>query len=535
VTMPQAPGGADPLSTFFGQTSGGYAAGLNQQMQMFLQALQFQQQQAALQGAQSLGTQFGYAPGGSWSQWPLSQQMQPLPGTPTQAMQSQAMQNALAAAGVTGQFTNPSTFMYQPGTFVRNRDDGGIGQIQANGSLRIFGSMPEYLAAGGTQDAVGKMPQLSAAEFGNLTNTNNQTPQNTMQAAALTGMYQGAPTTAYAQQLAALAGQGAGLTGTYYDPTQMRYQPGTFVKDADTGGIGQIMANGQLRMFGSMDEFTAAGGTHDMIAGLPSVNDQQYQQLANQGQVTGQTTLQAEQMRQQLAQQWAQMYGQAPSFDAQGNPIAPSGQTLQSINQAATLSGMYQGAPTETAREFNQQQAQQLQEFQQNLALQQGQLGQQYLSTASQLQGPQNTFQLSNYLRGAQGNPNVPVYLQNLAGNVGTPAFQATGTTAPTPNSIGGLQAQMGGQNQNYYTGQPGQGGGGPGWDYNSTLNQINQIAQRGAQGLAPGSLERLTPDELQAFGSGLGAAGYSLPSFMTQYQQSRIGQQAPIGRTSLA
>jgi hypothetical protein len=185
---------------------------------------------------------------------------------------------------------------------------------------------------------------------------------------------------------------------------------------------------------------------------------------------------------------------------------------------------MYQGAPTEAAREFNLQNA-----------LAQGQLGQQYLSTAAQLQGPQNTFQLSNYLRGAQGNPNVPVYLQNLANNMGMPSFQASGTTAPTPQSAGGLTSQLGyGVDQNgNMTGQATSAT--PGWDYNQTLNQINQIAQRGAQGLAPGSLERLTPDEMQAFGSGLGAAGYSLPSFMSQYAQSRVGQQAPVGQTSLA
>src|SRR5215472_6362469 len=159
-------------------------------MQMFLQALQFQQQQAALQGAQSLSSLFGAAPGGNWSQWPLSQSMQPLPGTQTQAALNQQMQNALASAGLTGQFTNPSTFMYQPGSFVRDSDTGGIGQIQANGSLRIFGSMQEYLGAGGTQQAVMQMPQLSNAEFSNLSATNNQTPQNTMQSSALTGMYQ---------------------------------------------------------------------------------------------------------------------------------------------------------------------------------------------------------------------------------------------------------------------------------------------------------------------------------------------------------
>jgi hypothetical protein len=180
--------------------------------------------------------------------------------------------------------------------------------------------------------------------------------------------------------------------------------------------------------------------------------------------------------------------------------------------QQGQLSGVYQGAPTEAAKEF-----------QQNLALQQGQLGQQYLATAAQLQGPQNTFQLSNYLRGAQGNPNVPTYLQNLANNTGMATFQGPGTTPPTANTVGGLAQQLAGQ-----------ASGTPGWDYAQTLGTMQGIANRGAQALAPGALERLTPEELQAFGSGLGAVGGSLPSFLQQYQQSRVGQQA-AGMPALA
>jgi hypothetical protein len=206
-------------------------------------------------------------------------------------------------------------------------------------------------------------------------------------------------------------------------------------------------------------------------------------------------------------------------------------QTLAAQNQAALLSGQYQGAPTEAASEFTRNLQQQQQQFQQSFGLQQGQLGQQYLSTAAQLQGPQNTFQLSNYLRGAQGNPNVPVYLQSLQNNLGLPSFQAPGTQTPTPQSAAGLTSQMGyGVDAN---GNPTQGQSSsatPGWDYNQTLNTINGIAQQGAQALGPGSLERLSPDELSAFGSGLGASGYSLPSFLSQYQNSRVGQQAGSG-----
>ena len=181
-------------------------------------------------------------------------------------------------------------------------------------------------------------------------------------------------------------------------------------------------------------------------------------------------------------------------------------------------------APAAPATPAQPQMTEAQREFLANLGLAQGQLGQQYLSTAAQLQGPQNTFQLSNYLRGAQGNPNVPVYLQSLANNLGMPAFQATGTTAPTTQTAAGLAGQLGGTQSAT-----------PGWDYNQTLGTIQNIMSRGAQSLGPGALERLTPDELAAFGSGIGAAGGSLPSFMQQYQQSRVAQQAPVAQTALA
>jgi len=254
--------------------------------------------------------------------------------------------------------------------------------------------------------------------------------------------------------------------------------------------------------------------------------------------------------------QWAQLYGQnAPPTTGQ--------QTLAAIAQAAALSGMYQGMPTEAAREFN------------------ANLAQQYLSTAAQLQGPQNTFQLSNYLRGAQGNPNVPAYIQALAAGTGLPAFAAPGSTPPTPQSATGLLSQLGGtgggaaQNQTMgptfspnapaaqtaggggaQTAQTAQTAGGaptlsfaggaqnapilggrsatPGWNYNQTLGAIGQIMSQGAQALGPGSLERLSPDELAAFGSGLGQLGGSLPAFMQAYAQSRLGQQAPVPMMAL-
>jgi hypothetical protein len=305
-----------------------------------------------------------------------------------------------------------------------------------------------------------------------------------------------------------------------------------FARDQMTQlGIPQLQINQQLAALQQkqfefqMAEITA--GITGTYQGQPTLQAlAQYGQLYGQNAppAAGQQTLAAIQQQANIAAQqagvqqaWAQLYGQA--FPTGQGPT-PAQQTLAAQAQQAQLSGMYQGQPTEAAREFNRQLALQYGQ----LGLQQGQLGQQYLSTAAQLQGPQNTFQLSNYLRGAQGNPAVPTYLQSLANNIALPMFQATGTTAPTTQTAAGLVGQLGGQTSAT-----------PGFDYGQTLRQIQNMMGAGAQGLGPGALERLTPDELQALGSGIGAAGGSLPSFLQQYAQSRIGQSAAAGNPFLA
>jgi hypothetical protein len=311
----------------------------------------------------------------------------------------------------------------------------------------------------------------------------------------------------------------------------------TFVGGGGGGGGWAGGGGGSSSGLSGLAQFAAqtSGVTDKQLAQQKAEFDAQLQFAQQQMQQLGIPQLQINQyvaalQQQQFISQLAQVQAQETGYWVQPNlpTLSPTGganqpqatlgagqgvQTLAGQLQQAQLSGMYQGAPTEAAREFNAQNA-----------LAQGQLGQQYLATAAQLQGPQNTFQLSNYLRGAQGNPNVPAYLQALSQNIGMPAFQATGSTAPTPASAAGLAGQLGGSQSAT-----------PGWNYNQTLGTIQNIMNAGAQKLAPGSLEQLTPDELQAFGSGLGAAGGSLPSFMQQYAQSRIGQQAPTAMTSLA
>jgi hypothetical protein len=518
MNMPAMPTGNDPLSTFFGQTSGGVSAQLAQQMQQFMLALQFQQQQAALAQAQNVGTQYGFAPGGNWMTWGQGGPTTPAAGTPTSAELLNQMQlgqgalgNALQTAGVTGQFAQPLPTQYTPGTV-----------------LTAPSSTPGLGPAYGVVNQDGSVTMASSQSLQQLAAQRGTTPQALTQNAAPVdfqtlqklsmGPNQGPTqqTLAALQQQYAQALASAGVTGQFRDPSQT----------ADA-----LLQQGKAMNGQSFND-------------LPP-DQQQFWLQWNANNPT------------QAAQQWARGVNGALQQAGYQNPAAQGQQTLASQLQNATLTGQYQGAPTEAASEFARNLAQQQAQFQQtfglsqgqltgtyqgapteqasefarNLALQQGQLGQQYLATASQLQGPQNTFQQSNYLRGAAANPNVPVYLQALQNNMGLPSFQATGGQAPTPASAAGLAAGMGYGSPASGTGSgtDTSGGATAGWNYGDTLNAIKGIASSGAQALGPGSLERLSPDELQAFGSGLGAAGYSLPSFMSQYQSSRVGQQAPV------
>jgi hypothetical protein len=457
-------------------------------MSQFLQALQFQQQQAALSQSMNYGTQFGFAPSGNPLTWGAGGPQAPSAGTPTQAELLNQMQlgqgalgNALSMAGVTGQFAQPLPTQYTPGTILTapSTTPGlgpAYGVVNQDGSVTMASSQSlQQLAAQRGTSPQALTQNAAPVDYQTLQRLSMGPPQGPTQQTLAAQQQQ------YAQALAS-----AGATGQFYDPSQ--------TPDA-------LLQQGKNMQGKSFNE-------------LPP-DQQQYWLQYNQNNPTA------------AAQQWARAENGALQQAGYQNPAAGGQQTLASQLQNAQLTGMYQGAPTEAASEFAR-----------NLSLQQGGLGQQYLATASQLQGPQNTFQLSNYLRGAQGNPNVPTYLQNLQNNIGLPSFQAPGTTTPTPQSAAGLTSQLGyGVDANGNpTGQQGQASSAtPGWDYNQTLNTIQGIAQRGGQALAPGTLERLSPDEMQAFGSGLGAAGYSLPSFLNQYQSSRVGQNAPIAATSVA
>lgn len=146
-----------------------------------------------------------------------------------------------------------------------------------------------------------------------------------------------------------------------------------------------------------------------------------------------------------------------------------------------------------------------------------------YLKFASTLSGPADYFQQADFFRGAQGQQQLPVFLQALQKNVQMPAFTGTGDTAPATLTPQTLATNLAGANGTTGTAS-----------VDPRLAAIGQIAANGAQKLAPGSLEQLTPDELSLFGSGLQKVGISAPAFLQQYAKSRP-QQTATNLTSLA
>ena len=486
VSAPGSVSGTDlsGLATFGAQTSGVTQASLSQQYQEFEQQLQFAKDQMTQLGIPQLQI----------NQFLAQMQQQQFQSQLALAQQAQAYNQAATTAGLTGYWNAPSPVpsvqqYLQPGQPALTNPLGtGNAAMEQNQYVNARVQQLQghgYSAAQAQQTATAEYSQGFAQNgnvaFGLPSGFTFNTP-GAAAAATSIGSWQ-PPTqqdyvtarTAQLQQMgwdAQKAAQTAYAEATMYWP---QVQQGNVAGGLPTG-----------------ISFTApAGSTPSSTGGATGGGTAGGGAAGGTAASLGTPTLAAQ-------AQWAQLFGT-------NGPPAAGQQTLADILQNATLTGMYNGAPTEAAREFN------------------ANLGQQYLATASQLQGPQNTFQLSNYLRGAQGNQSVPLYLQNLAQGVGQNLFTAPGSTAPTPQSAAGLAGQLGGTTSAT-----------PGWDYNQTLGTIQNIMGGGAQKLAPGALENLTPDELQALGSGIGAAGGTLPSFLQQYAQSRLGQAAPVARTSL-
>jgi hypothetical protein len=181
-----------------------------------------------------------------------------------------------------------------------------------------------------------------------------------------------------------------------------------------------------------------------------------------------------------------------------GTSVVPNGtttplgtQTLAGALQQANLSGMYNGAPTESAREFNSTQALN------------------YLTQAAQLNGPANVFDQASFLRGASSQPNMPSFLGALSSNTSLPSFNGVGSQTATPVTMQSLTNSLSGGGMNT----------------DQALSQIGSIFQKGPSQLAAGSIESLSPSELAMFKAGGAKLGYSPDDWLKQYASSGVGQ----------
>jgi hypothetical protein len=321
----------------------------------------------------------------------------------------------------------------------------------------------------------------------------------------------------------------AGVTGVYYDPSQMTYAPGMFIRDPTTNAIGQIQSNGQLRMFGDQGDFLRAGGSWDMVNNpdmMRNVSTEEYQRLA---QAPGQN---ANGPGGTASLQLQQMYGTygmptagAPTMALQamyGSNAAPTAgqQTLaaqnQYFNQAATEAGLtgWYNAPNATATsganptpgQGQQTLAAQGQYWNQNF--QQAQANQSntmaYLNLLSSLRGPADWAKYQQVLGSTPGGMRdlyaaamgqyVPgggatTGYQPQAANLNTLQEQVGGYTAnpgqpQTPGQAWGSGIGIGGQQPTPAQQQQAQGGGAN--MYGSSMPAPNQISAQSWNNLAP-------------------------------------------------
>jgi hypothetical protein len=347
----------------------------------------------------------------------------------------------------------------------------------------------------------------------------------------------------------------AQVTGQYSQPFQPS-TPDQFAQQSNSVQQQYINAHGkdnpQLSAAANAANAWAADASQ---AGLAAYN-------ANGG-GTPQQTLAAQLQAANIAAQNAGLTG-----IFQGSPtLAAQQQAFGQGVTAAGLTGSYQGQQTQQA---------QLQAF--NEALQQQQLGLGALQTAATLTGPSNFVQAANYARGIQ-NTQVPQFLNNLlSGQNGTIATGGSGLSTPlsigtlasnlgatpgNPNGVSGMNGGTGNgtaatnatgaspQYSNMYWNPNAPGAVPPGTqapvqqmallgsptsapsgatsqpDMNQTLSQASKVAQAGGSALGPQAWESLSPDEQSMFGSMVGGVGGSMPTFLQQYKQSRIGQGA--------
>jgi hypothetical protein len=230
---------------------------------------------------------------------------------------------------------------------------------------------------------------------------------NKISEAGITGSYNGQPTLGARQQAADIAAQVAGLTGVYTPPS--------FGGATGGGGVGGGQSATEQSVQWLLSQNAALG-------------DPNYQQQLLQSR--GWIWWPGEQLGSDNRPTSGVYPGFQPTTPATGGAVAGSSggvPTLAAINQQAQLSGTYNGAPTEAAREFNAKTATD------------------YLSLISNLRGPQDYGQ---YLRVIGSTPGG---LKDLVGSAAGQYIPATGATTNAPTagaSLGGLVGDVTGQGQ---------------------------------------------------------------------------------------
>jgi len=316
-----------------------------------------------------------------------------------------------------------------------------------------------------------------------------QAAQTVMQQAALTGVYNGQPTLAAQNQAQQNAMQLAQLTGVYTPPSLggssgagagpaalQSYSPGTVVRSSSSGDFGVIGPNGTITTGPSVaDQIAQAAQTPGAIL---TVSDTDFSggtaaasAAANAG--TGTT--------------------------AAGTP------TLAAQLQQANLTGTYNGAPTESAREFNTT------------------TGLNYLDLLGKLQGPAN---YGSYLRVLGSTPGGISDLVNAASGQYVPSTGATTGAPLSPQTLGTLanpnggKAMAGGSEPNSPQGT------------DPTYQQYMQAANAlpAPNQISPDSWNAFTTSQKQMLLGMYGQSGYDVNDVADLYKQSLPKYSGPAG-----
>jgi hypothetical protein len=274
---------------------------------------------------------------------------------------------------------------------------------------------------------------------------------------------------------------------------------------------------------------TSPGGANPIPAGMPgvpqnpgqiSLDPNSLQALTNFGNAAG--TMSAAELAERKRQFDQTLEWSKQMWQNQGLPQLVIAQRAQQMQQEefqfqmqmaqknlalseAGVTGLYNGAPTEAAREFNAQNTL----AQQNLAAD-------VLKTQASLSGPANWVQAANYARGLQ-QTNIPAFMNSLLTGAPTTAT-GVGAGLSAPLTLSGLAAQAGAGDRLGTVASP---------DVNGTLNMGRALFAAGGGALGPQALEGLSDTERGMLQSVGGAVGGDYPTFLNQYARTRIGQGA--------